>query len=183
MAKTDLSRFDNSDYRPGNPLLIALWYFVNITFVQSRWIPFSAPRRFLLRLFGASIGKRVVIRPGVKIKYPWRLRIGDNSWIGEDVWIDNLGEVSIGNNCCISQGALLLCGNHDYSKSTFDLMVGDIHLEEGVWVGAKAIVTGGVRCANHSVLAAGSMTSKDLKEHTIYSGHPAVEVRSRKIVA
>ena len=83
-------------------------------------------RRFLLRLFGAKIGKKVIIRPSVKVTYPWKLSIGDYSWIGEDVWIDNLEQVIIGSNVCISQGAMLLCGNHNYKKVTFDLIIGEI---------------------------------------------------------
>ncbi|MDZ7624210.1 MAG: hypothetical protein U5J96_07185 [Ignavibacteriaceae bacterium] len=83
---------------------------------------------FALRFFGAKVGKGVIIKPCVNIKYPWFLEIGDNVWIGEEVWIDNLGKVKIGNNVCLSQGALLLCGNHNYKKETFDLIVGDITL-------------------------------------------------------
>ena len=63
--------------------------------------------------------KGVVIKPNVKIKYPWNLYIGNNSWLGEKVWIDNLDIVSVGNNCCISQGAYLLTGNHDYRSEYF----------------------------------------------------------------
>ena len=107
--------------------------------------------------------------------------VGDNSWIGEDVWIDNLGEVSIGANCCLSQGAMLLCGNHDYKRSTFDLMVGDIALEDGVWIGAKSVVCPGVICKSHSVLAVGSVASNQLEAYTIYRGNPAVKVKERNL--
>ena len=134
-----------------------------------------------MRLFGAKIGKGVVIKPAVNIKYPWFLTIGDNSWVGENVWIDNLGKVEIGSNVCISQGALLLCGNHDYKKTGFDLIVGDILLEDGVWIGAKAIVTGNVVCKSHAILTAGSITSKDLEAYSIYRGNPAEFVRERKM--
>ena len=72
-------------------------------------------------------------------QYPWHLSVGDNSWIGEEVWIDNLADVEIGRNCCVSQGAMLLCGNHDYTKASFDLKTGTIVLKDGAWVGAKAM--------------------------------------------
>jgi putative colanic acid biosynthesis acetyltransferase WcaF len=130
-------------------------------------------------MFGAKIGKGVVIKQRVNIKYPWKLAIGDNTWIGEGVWIDNLGDVKIGANCCISQGALLLCGNHDYKKASFDLMVGEIVLEDGVWIGAQSIVTGGVKCHSHSILMSGSITSADLESYKIYRGNPAEFVRER----
>jgi putative colanic acid biosynthesis acetyltransferase WcaF len=144
-------------------------------------LPGSAWRVFLLRLFGTTIGKSVVIKPGVNIKYPWRLNIGDYSWIGEDVWIDNLGEVEIGSHCCLSQGCMLLCGNHHYGKSSFNLMVGDITLEDGVWVGAKAIVCPGAICKSHSVLTAGSVGSGELEAYCVYTGNPAQKIRERVI--
>src|SRR5690242_9560833 len=99
---------------------------VSAIFFQNSLFPFSGWKVFLLRLFGASVGKGVVIKPRVTIKYPWFLTIGNHSWIGENVWIDNLGKVAIGSNVCLSQGSMLLTGNHDYTKSTFDLMVKEI---------------------------------------------------------
>jgi putative colanic acid biosynthesis acetyltransferase WcaF len=121
----------------------------------------------------------VVIKPRVTIKYPWFLTTGDHSWIGENVWIDNLAEVSMGNNVCLSQGSMLLTGNHDYSKSNFDLIVKEITLEDGVWIGAKSIVAGGVICHDHSVLTAGSVATKEMEAYSIYQGNPAGKVRER----
>lgn len=136
-----------------------------------------------MRLFGADVGKCVVIKPRVNIKYPWNLAIGEHSWIGEGVWIDNLGKVKMGSNCCISQGALLLCGNHNYRKPAFDLMVGEITLENGVWIGAKAMVCPGVICHSHAVLTAGSIATTALEAYKIHSGNPAVAVKERNIEA
>lgn len=158
----------------------ALWYRFCSTFFCSRF-PFNGFKIFLLRLFGAKVGKGVVIKPSVNIKSPWLLRIGDFAWIGEHVWIDNLVNVSIGANCCISQGALLLTGNHDYKKSTFDLVTGEIVLEEGVWIGAKATVCPGVTCHSHAVLIVGSVASSNLDAYGIYRGNPAVKVKEREI--
>ena len=121
------------------------------------------------------------MKPRINIKYPWRLRVGDYSWIGEGAWIDNLGMVQIGANCCLSQGAMLLCGNHHYGKPTFDLMVGDISLENGVWIGAKSVVCPGVICQSHAVLAVGSVATTELQAYGIYAGNPAQKVRERKI--
>jgi putative colanic acid biosynthesis acetyltransferase WcaF len=159
-----------------------VWYVVHAAFIDSAQ-PIGSLRKFCLRMFGAHIGKGVVIKPNVRIKYPWKLRIGDNSWIGEDVWIDNLGEVSIGANCCLSQGAMLLCGNHDYTKQTFDLRVGDIVLEDGVWIGAKSVVCPGVVCQSHAVLTVGSVASSTLESFGIYRGNPAVHIKKRLINA
>lgn len=181
MEKTDLSSFNNDWYKPGSKFKIVLWYFFNAAFLLNPMNPFSGLKIFMLRLFGAKIGKGVVLKPRMSVKYPWKLTIGDHSWIGENVWIDNLAEVKIGPNCCVSQGALLLCGNHNFKKSSFDLMIGEIVLEEGSWIGAKGIVTGGVTLKSHSILAAGSVTSKNLAEYYIYRGNPAVKTVQRKI--
>lgn len=181
--KTDLSTFSNDWYKPGNIFKRGLWYCFNVAFLLNRYNPFGWSKKLVLRMFGAKIGKGVIIKPAVNIKYPWKLEIGDHSWIGENVWIDNLGKVKIGAHCCVSQGALLLCGNHNYKKSTFDLIVGDITLEDGVWIGAKAIVTGGVYCRSHALLTAGSVATKGLDAYQIYQGNPAVAIRERKVVA
>ena len=177
----DLSKYNNDWYKPGNPLRRVLWYMVNRLIFKSAFVPFYGLKRSLLRLFGARIGKGVVIKPGVSIKYPWLLSIGDHSWIGEQVWIDNLAEVSIGRNVCISQGAMLLCGNHDYTKVAFDLMLWPIEIQDGVWIGAKAIVGPGSTCRSHAVLTAGSVCSGVLKAFTIYQGNPAVAIKQRVI--
>lgn len=138
---TTLKEYNNSWYNTGGySCSRLLWYFINLWFMKCHWMPISSMRCALLRLFGAKIGKGVVIKPGVSVKYPWRLSIGDYSWIGENVWIDNLDNVSIGSNCCISQGAMLLCGNHNYKKSTFDLIIKPITIEDGAWIGAKSVV-------------------------------------------
>lgn len=179
--QVDLASFDNSWFKTGKSgFTRSLWYVANACLMKSA-IPGSNWRRFLLRLFGAKIGKRIVIKPRVNIKYPWKLEVGDFSWIGEQVWIDNLAQVSIGKNCCISQGAMLLCGNHNYKKTSFDLMVGEIVLQDGVWLGAKSLVAPHVVCHTHSILTAGSIASKNLDAHSIYTGNPAEKIRERKM--
>ncbi len=182
MNKTDLSKYNNSDYKIGaNKIKQILWYFVNILFFKNSYNPISSLKVFLLKLFGAKIGKGVIIKPSVNIKYPWRLKIGKHVWIGENVWIDNLADVTIGDNVCISQGAMLLCGNHNYKKSTFDLITREIILESGVWIGAFSIVTPGTVCKSHSILSVNSVASKVLASYTVYQGNPAKEVRKRQI--
>lgn len=178
---TNLSQFDNSCYRPGPLWKRTLWYLVNVLFLQCRLNPSSGLKVLLLRLFGTKVGKGVVIKPGVNIKYPWKLAIGNHCWIGEGVWIDNLAQVTIGNNVCLSQGAMLLCGNHNYRKSTFDLILGETTLEEGVWIGARAVVGPGVTCRSHAVLTVGSAATGDLEAYSIYKGNPAVKIREREI--
>lgn len=179
--KTLLATFDNSGYRPANKAKIAAWYIVNALFFKTS-IPYPSKLKvFILRFFGAIVGKSVVIKPVVNIKYPWFLRIADNVWIGEGVWIDNLDYVDIGNNVCISQGAYLLTGSHNYKKSSFDLIVSSITLADGVWIGAHAIVCPNVVCKSHSVLSVGSVATQNLEEYCVYQGNPAQFKRKREI--
>lgn len=179
--ETDLSKFNNDWYNPGNKIKVILWFFANSLIINNYFpIPMSL-KILVLKLFGAKIGNNLTIKPKVNIKYPWFLEIGNNVWIGETVWIDNFVRVTIEHNSCISQGALLLTGNHDYKKSTFDLIPKEIYIEKGVWIGAKSVVCGGVKCMSHSVLAVSSVATKDLKPYTIYQGNPATEVRARII--
>lgn len=178
--KTDLSKYNIDWYKPGGKVVCLLWFYVNAIFMQSKLNPFSGFKVFLLRIFGAKIGKGVVIKPGVNVKYPWKLILGDYVWIGEDVWIDNLDDVIIGSNVCLSQGVMLLCGNHNFKKSTFDLKIGKIEIRDGVWIAAKSTVTQNVVCENHCVLSVNSVASTNLESHAIYRGNPAKKVSYRK---
>lgn len=180
--QTRLDTFNNDWYNPGSPLKRALWYVVSSVLFETAF-PVNRIKISILRIFGAQVGKGVVIKPRVRIKYPWLLKVGDFTWIGENVWIDNLAAVNIGAHCCLSQGAFLLCGNHDYSKSSFDLMIGPITLEDGAWLGAKAIICPNVTMGSHSVLSVGAVATKNLDANTIYAGQPAVAIRERKIVS
>jgi putative colanic acid biosynthesis acetyltransferase WcaF len=135
----------------------------------------------LLRFFGAKVGTGLVIKTKVRIKYPWRLEIGDHCWIGESVWIDNLDTVTLGNHVCLSQGAMLLTGNHDYKKSDFPYRLGGIIIEDGVWIGAQSVVCPGIVCKSHAVLTVKSVAAKDLDAWSVYAGNPAIPVRKREI--
>jgi putative colanic acid biosynthesis acetyltransferase WcaF len=181
MKTVDLSKFSNNWYKPGNPIKRILWYIFNRVFLKSSLVLPSGIKVILLKFFGAKIGSGVIIKPTVSIKYPWFLEIGRNVWIGEGVWIDNLAKVTIGNNVCISQGASIFTGNHNYKNEAFNLMIEPVIIEEGVWVGAKAIICPGVILKNHSVLLVGSIAVHDTLPYAIYRGNPAVFLRERKI--
>ena len=182
MNKTDLSKYPVGEWAANVSVVKrTLWFFLNSMFLQSSLFPMMGFKKWLLRKFGAKIGKGVFIKPSVNIKYPWNLTIGDDTWIGDCVWIDNLGKVSIGSNVCISQDSMLMCGNHNYKKSAFNLMVGEITIEDGVWVGAKCLVCPGVTLHSHAVLAVGSVASTDLETYSIYRGNPAVKIKDRII--
>jgi len=180
MLQTELSTFDNSWYDTGASLVKrSLWYFVNVVIFRNPFCLSSRFKVFLLRCFGAKTGKGIVIKPEVNIKYPWKLSIGNNVWIGEAVWIISFDLVQIGDNCCLSQGAMLIGGSHNYKRTTFDLMIGPIVLENGVWIGAKAIVCHGVTCKSHSILAVNSVLNTDMEPYSIYRGNPTAKIRDR----
>lgn len=178
---TSLARYDNSWYKPGPFWKRFLWHLAGRIFVNT-YLPFpNSIKCAVLRLFGARIGTGVVLKPKINIKYPWFLSVENDTWIGENVWIDNLKEVEIGSNVCISQGAMLLTGNHNFKKKTFDLVLGKIQLKNGVWIGAKATVCPGVTCHDHAVLTVASVATKDLEAFGIYQGVPATFVKTRVI--
>jgi putative colanic acid biosynthesis acetyltransferase WcaF len=181
MGRTDLSQFNNDWYQPGAGLFKrAIWHILNVWLIGSN-LPGSGWKVWLLRLFRAKVGAGVVLKPGVKIRYPWRLTIGDHVWIGEGAWIDNLADVVIHNHVCISQGAMLLTGNHNYKQESFDLIVAPIELEDGVWIGARSVVCPGVTCRSHAILSVGSVATRELEAYWIYQGNPAAKRRPREI--
>jgi len=181
-VKTDLSIYNNDWYNPGAGFIKKiLWIVVSAIFFSHSLAIITSLKVFLLRIFGAKVGKGVMIKPNVRIKYPWNLSIADYAWIGEDVWIDNLAFVSIGESACVSQGAMLLTGNHNFTKATFDLIVKPIVLEDGVWIGAKSIVCPGVHCYSHAILTVNSVATKNLEAYSIYQGNPATKQKDRII--
>ena len=180
--ETNLASFNNSWYKTGASVFSRIsWYFVSTTCFKSAF-PINFVKVSLLKLFGAKIGVGVIIKPHVNIKYPWRLKVGNHVWIGEHVWIDNLADVMIEDNVCLSQGAMLLCGNHDYKKTSFDLIIGNITLKKGSWIGAKSVVCPAVTVGSHAVLTVGSVATKNMNDYTIYQGNPAMAVKERVII-
>ena len=180
--RVDLSTFDNSWYNPGRGFLVrTLWLIVNAVFLQNPINLSSGLKVFILRLFGGRIGRGVVFKPSVNVKYPWNLTVGDYSWIGEGAWLDSLDCIVIGSNVCISQGAYFCTGNHDWGDPAFGLVVKPIVVEDGAWVGARATVLPGVTVKTHSIIAAGTVISKDTEPYMVFAGNPAIAVKERVI--
>jgi putative colanic acid biosynthesis acetyltransferase WcaF len=176
-----LDLFENPEFSRGaSRWQEALWLAVG-SLLFSSWLPGSGWRVLLLRWFGARVGCGVVIKPNVRVKFPWRLAVGDYCWIGESVWIDNLAQVSLGNHSCLSQGAYLCTGSHDWTQETFDLVVKPITVRNHAWVGAMARVAPGVVIGEGAVLSLASVALHDLDDWMICSGHPAVAIKKRVI--
>ena len=182
MEKVNLASFTTGNFDKGaGGMKQALWFFVSAMFVRASWNPFMGIKIFLLRAFGAKIGRGLVIKNNVTVKFPWKLTLGDNCWLGEHCWIDNLDYVVIGNNVCISQGTMLLTGNHDYTEASMPYRNAPIRIEDGAWIGAQATVCPGVTAHMQSILTVGSVATKDMDENCIYQGNPAVCIRKRII--
>lgn len=174
-----LDTFNNAGFERGaSRLTEALWMTVGGILVSS-WVPGSLWRVGLLRLFGSRIGKGVVLKPGVRVKFPWRLTIGDYSWVGESVWIDNLAQVSLGQHVCVSQGVYFCTGSHDWSRQSFDLSVKPIAVGSHAWVGAKSKVGPGVVIGEGAVLTLGSTATRSLDPWVVHCGNPAVVLKKR----
>ena len=163
---------------------------ISIILVKCIWDFFGKPllscsfpgtywRKFILRIFGAKIGKGGKIKTNIKISEPWNLSIGENCWIGENVWIDNLDLVEIGNRVCISQGVYLCTGNHNYKKDLFDLILKKIVIEDDCWIAAKSIIAPGAVLKRGSVTSLGTVVSGILQEDGIYKGNPAKILKSK----
>lgn len=170
----DLSRYDNRNFDRGAPVWKeALWRLVQGLFFQPLWHVPSAIRVFWLRLFGAEIGQRCVVRAGVNIHFPWHLRAGDDVWFGEDCMLLNLAVIDIGSGCCISQRAFLCTGTHSYRQLGFDLITRPIRLGSGSWIGAGAFVGPGVAVGPQAVVAAGAVVVRDVPSQHVARGNPA----------
>ena len=174
----DLSKFDNSNYQRGVPRWKeALWWVLrSLLFARSFPVP-SSIKVAALRFMGARVGEGVVIRSRVNITMPWRLRIGDHVWIGDEVMILSLAQVTIGSHSCLSQRAFICTGSHDFAKKSFDLITGEIKIGESCWIGAQAFVGPGVRMGDSSRCLAGAVAVKDVANDQVVGGVPAKELK------
>ena len=174
-----LDRFKNPDFQRGRPLVVELLWLVASAVLVASSVPGSRMRTMILRAFGARIAAGVVIKPRVRIKFPWRLSVGEHAWIGEGVWIDNLAEVTIGDHVCLSQEAYLCTGSHDWAREGFDLITGPITVETQAWVCARAVVGPRVTIGRGAVLGLGAVATGDLAPETIFGAAPPVLRKAR----
>jgi len=178
----DLSKTSRRGYRPGRSFAYrALWLIVEALVMLNPVVTPYGLKRWVLRRFGAKVGRGVLIKPNVHVKYPWHLEVGDNVWIGERAWIDNFVSVRIAANAVVSQGAYLCTGNHDWSDPGMGLMVKPVTVEQGAWVGAFARIGPGVTGGANAIVTLGSVLLKDAQPNGIYTGNPAMLVGERTI--
>jgi putative colanic acid biosynthesis acetyltransferase WcaF len=183
MSRVDLRLTSIGDYHPGRSFAVrALWLLVEALVLLNPVLTSYRLKRGVLRLFGARVGTGVLIKPGVHVKYPWHLEIGDHAWIGERAWIDNFVAVHIGAHACISQGAYICTGNHDWSDPGMRRFVAPVAVEGGAWVGAFARIAPGVVVGREAVVTLGSVLLDDAEPRGIYQGNPAELVKERVLV-
>ena len=177
----DLSRFRLPDDFRGRPSwFVQLWWIVQASLFKGSPQVFYGWRRFLVRCFGAKVGKDVLLRPSVTITYPWKVTIGNYCWIGDDVVLYSLGEISIGANSVISQKSYLCAASHDHKSPAFDIFGKKITIDEQAWLAADVFVGPGVTVGRGCVVGARSSVFSDLPEGMVCLGSPARPIAPRK---
>jgi putative colanic acid biosynthesis acetyltransferase WcaF len=158
--------------------LVYLWAVCELLFVTNPWQISSGLRVRVLRAFGAKIGRGVVFRPRTRVKFPWKLSIGDRSWIGEGVWIHNQDWVRIDHDAVLSQDTFVTTGSHRH-RSDMGLVTRPISIAAGAWITSRCVVLGGTSLGVSCLVTAGSVVSGTIAANTIVSGIPAEPVGER----
>ncbi|MGS0742812.1 WcaF family extracellular polysaccharide biosynthesis acetyltransferase [Glaciimonas sp. GG7] len=180
MLIQDLSRFRLPvHFRGRSAITVQLWWLVQATLFH--WSPQVAYgfRRWLLRCFGAQVGQHVVIRPSVTVTYPWKVKIGDYAWIGDDVVLYSLGEIDIGSHAVVSQSSYLCAADHDYAQQDFPIRACKITIGEQAWVAADVFIAPGVTIGAEAVIGARSSVFHDMPAGMVCFGSPAKPVKPR----
>jgi len=178
----NLSKFRNPPgFRGRSAFVVQLWWLVQGTLFS--WSPqfMYGWRRWLLRLFGAKVGKHVLIRPSVRITYPWKLSIGDYSWVGDFAELYTLAPIQIGHNAVVSQYCYLCTGSHRVDSDTFEIYAKPIIVEDEVWLAAGVFVHPSVTISRGSVVAARSIVRATTAPYGIYAGEPLRRIRNRTV--
>ncbi|CAK6687037.1 WcaF family extracellular polysaccharide biosynthesis acetyltransferase [Synechococcus sp. CBW1107] len=166
-------------WHPGAPRWRqALWLLLGQPLLGS-FLPGTLWRKALLRAFGARLGRGGRLKPHLRVKFPWRLEVGDHCWLGEEVWIDNLAPVSLGDRVCLSQSAYLCTGNHDFRSPGFDLRTLPIRIDDDAWIAARAVLAPGTHVGSGAVVALGAVVKGVVAPSTLVAGNPAQSVGRR----
>ena len=166
----NLSLFSaGSSYKRPHILKIIVWTFVQNTIFKLFFMP-SILRVFILKLFGSVIGRNVIVRRGIRVHFPWNLLIGNNCWIGEEVWFINHETITIGSDVCISQRSIICSSGHDYRSASLAYNHKPIRIKDGAWVCLDAKVLAGVSIGECSVVSAGEVVRKSIPDYSMLSG-------------
>jgi len=181
MTRVDLSSFNANEGldRDRSKLIEICWYLFKIVFFLSTFPWPNVLKKIILSAFGAKIGIGVIIKPRVNIHFPWKLIVGNYTWIGEEAFLLNFELISIGDNVCVSQRAFLCGGNHDYKDPTFKYKNGPITIKDGAWIGAQAFIAPNVIIEKGAVITAGSVVYKTQPSYMICTGNPCRPIKDR----
>ncbi|GGG42453.1 colanic acid biosynthesis acetyltransferase WcaF [Croceivirga lutea] len=160
-------------------LFVQLWWVVQTVFCNPSPQFMYGWRRFWWRLFGAKVGKKVIIRPSVKCTYPWKVKIGDYSWIGDQVVLYSVDSITIEKNTVVSQKSYLCTASHDYKLSNFPTITSPIYIKEGCWLASDVYVAPGVTIGQETLVGARSSVFSSLPDKKICVGSPAKPIKDR----
>lgn len=176
----DLSAAPGERAAWGRPAwVVYMWGAVELMLVTNPWQISSSLRVRALRLFGAKIGSNVIFRPRTRVRFPWKLRVGDRSWIGEGVWIHNQDDVHIGSDVVVSQDSFITTGSHAL-RVDMALITRPVHVEDGAWVTSRCVVTGGVRIGRSAVIRPLTRVDKNVPPGVIWGSDGEEGVRFRE---
>lgn len=178
MQELDTFRLPKN-FRGKNAFVVQLWWVIQSVFFRNSPQFLYGFRNFLLRLFGAKIGKNVIIRPTVRITYPWKVSIGDNSWIGDDVVLYSLGQIEIGKNVVISQKSYICTASHDYLQTDFPIFAKKNVIKDQCWLATDVFVAPGITIGESTVVGSRSSVYKDLPPNKICFGTPVKIIKNR----
>jgi putative colanic acid biosynthesis acetyltransferase WcaF len=167
------------NFRGRSGFVVQLWWLVQATLFRASPQVMYGFRRWLLRQFGAQIGTGVRIRPSVTVPYPWKLQIGDHSWIGDHAVLYTFAKITIGKNAVVSQKSYLCAGTHDYRSPGFDIQALPIVIEDEAWLAADVFVAPGVTVGKGTVVGSRSSVFGDLPPMMVCIGSPARPVHTR----
>ena len=169
----DLSKYNQAGFDRGRPSwLILLWWLVQAIAFPLSLHNFNFFRCWLLRLFGAKIGKKVLIRPTARFTYPWKVEIGDHSWIGDDVVFYSIDRIQVGCHCVISQKSYLCSASHDLQDEAFSLITAPVKIGNGTWIATDCFIAPGVTVGANAVIGARSTVFRDIPSQQVAWGSP-----------
>lgn len=176
----DLSKFKvPQGFRGRSKFIVQIWWITEKTLFAMSPQFFYGWRRFLLRAFGAKIGKNVLIRSSAKFTYPWKVTIGNDTWIGEETILYSLGDITIGSNVAVAHGVYFNTGLHDYTKPNFPILSDKIIIEDECWITNDVYIAPGVTIGKGAVIGARSSVYKDVPSGWVCYGNPAKPVKQR----
>lgn len=182
MPQIRLDQFDHSKVDRGRSRFVeVLWFLVKWAFFDTAlpW-PYGFKRTWL-RLFGAQVGKGVVIRTRVYVHFPWRLSIGDHCWVGDGTQLLSIAPITMEDHAALAHEVYLAAGGHDIRSATMAPKNEPITIKSGVWVATRAFIGPGVTIHENAVVGAGAVVTSDVEPNAIVTGNPAKAVREREI--